>query len=312
MKTTYCDKCNKSYRNCNFKKHKCEKKDSKFRIDEDWNIGDDKYKCPKCDDIFSKFGLISHYYRKHDERGIKFLEDRYKNSKKLNKIKLTKDEISKRISEGLKKCHSEGRHPGWSHINTDKNRRSYPEKYFIEVFENNNLYNRFKIEEKYPFGKYFLDFLFLDINLVIEIDGIQHYRDIEAIEHDRVRDEFLVENGFKVYRINWSNVCNNPTNEINEMMKFIENIKNVSNRRIVINKNRIECKDKCLCGNLIKTKGFKNCNDCRVLNNRKVKERPNLEELKKCISEFGYVKTGKKYGVSDNCIRKWLKKYMEE
>jgi transposase-like protein len=37
-----------------------------------------------------------------------------------------------------------------------------------------------------------------------------------------------------------------------------------------------------------------------------------LEELKKCISEFGYVKTGKKYGVSDNCIRKWLKKYMEE
>ena len=44
----------------------------------------------------------------------------------------------------------------------------------------------------------------------------------------------------------------------------------------------------------------------------KVKERPNLEELKKCISEFGYVKTGKKYGVSDNCIRKWLKKYMEE
>jgi 5-methylcytosine-specific restriction endonuclease McrA len=36
-------------------------------------------------------------------------------------------------------------------------------------------------------------------------------------------------------------------------------------------------------------------------------ERPSLEVLKKEIKELGYCGTGKKYGVSDNAIRKWEK-----
>jgi hypothetical protein len=36
-------------------------------------------------------------------------------------------------------------------------------------------------------------------------------------------------------------------------------------------------------------------------------ERPNKDVLLKDIKELGYVCTGKKYGVSDNAIRKWLK-----
>ena len=87
MKTTYCKKCCKSYKNCNFKKHRCDKSEVKFKIEQDWNIGDDKYKCPKCDNVFSKYCLISHYYRKHDERGIEFLKKRFKDSKKANKNK---------------------------------------------------------------------------------------------------------------------------------------------------------------------------------------------------------------------------------
>lgn len=43
---------------------------------------------------------------------------------------------------------------------------------------------------------------------------------------------------------------------------------------------------------------------------RKV-ERPDIETLKQQISEFGYVGTGKIYGVSDNSIRKWIK-YMNK
>ena len=39
---------------------------------------------------------------------------------------------------------------------------------------------------------------------------------------------------------------------------------------------------------------------------RKVK-RPTYEKLKRDIELIGYVATGKKYGVSDNSIRKWLK-----
>lgn len=41
---------------------------------------------------------------------------------------------------------------------------------------------------------------------------------------------------------------------------------------------------------------------------RKV-QRPSYKKLLSEISEFGYVKTGKLYGVSDNSIRKWIKMY---
>ena len=41
---------------------------------------------------------------------------------------------------------------------------------------------------------------------------------------------------------------------------------------------------------------------------RKVK-RPSYDKLKHDVEVMGYVGTGKKYGVSDNSIRKWLKFY---
>ena len=41
---------------------------------------------------------------------------------------------------------------------------------------------------------------------------------------------------------------------------------------------------------------------------RKV-NRPSYGELKRDVELMGYVATGKKYGVSDNSIRKWLKFY---
>lgn len=40
---------------------------------------------------------------------------------------------------------------------------------------------------------------------------------------------------------------------------------------------------------------------------RKVKERPSHEQLTSDIKQLGYLGTGRKYGVSDNAIRKWEK-----
>ena len=42
---------------------------------------------------------------------------------------------------------------------------------------------------------------------------------------------------------------------------------------------------------------------------RRTVERPSLHELLKEIEILGYTGTGKKYGVSDNAIRKWVKIY---
>lgn len=44
-------------------------------------------------------------------------------------------------------------------------------------------------------------------------------------------------------------------------------------------------------------------------NCRKVKDRPSLDQLKIDIEQSGYVGTGRKYGVSDTCIKKWIRKY---
>ncbi len=52
------------------------------------------------------------------------------------------------------------------------------------------------------------------------------------------------------------------------------------------------------------------CKDCYNIFQRK-KERPSLEELLKDINELGYCGTGRKYGVSDNTIRKWIKAFLK-
>lgn len=59
----------------------------------------------------------------------------------------------------------------------------------------------------------------------------------------------------------------------------------------------------------IKTKEERFLNKKLQSINSRVKERPAYEELQKDIVDLGYVATGKKYGVSDNSIRKWIKFY---
>ena len=72
-------------------------------------------------------------------------------------------------------------------------------------------------------------------------------------------------------------------------------------------KKYYHCKE---CDNNIsrhsKNKLCKNCSN-KIRNNRKVKNRPSKEQLLLEIKELGYRGTGRKYGVSDNAVRKWLK-----
>jgi hypothetical protein len=50
------------------------------------------------------------------------------------------------------------------------------------------------------------------------------------------------------------------------------------------------------------------CVDCYRINSRKV-QRPSYEELITDKQSMSMVEIGKKYGVSDNAIRKWIKSY---
>ena len=98
-----------------------------------------------------------------------------------------------------------GTHKGW----TTRNIKSYAERFFETVLNNNKIkYNREK-----KVGKYFLDFVIGNIDL--EIDGKQHkYKDRK--ESDTIRDEFLRKQGYFVYRIAWNEI---KTNEGKQIMK---------------------------------------------------------------------------------------------
>lgn len=50
----------------------------------------------------------------------------------------------------------------------------------------------------------------------------------------------------------------------------------------------------------------------RALPGARRAERPPLDQLRAEIAEFGWVGTGRKYGVSDNAIRKWVRAYEAE
>jgi len=74
-------------------------------------------------------------------------------------------------------------------------------------------FNGNKFRRQHPFGDFILDFVCLEARLVIEIDGGQHMDS----EHDRMRDEQLVQSGFQVMRF-WNNQV---LNELDSVMEAI-------------------------------------------------------------------------------------------
>jgi len=61
------------------------------------------------------------------------------------------------------------------------------------------------------------------------------------------------------------------------------------------------------CGKEKKCRKTKLCVSCLGVKNRKVKDRPSKEILLEEIKETNYCAVGRKYGVSDNAVRKWIK-----
>jgi hypothetical protein len=65
------------------------------------------------------------------------------------------------------------------------------------------------------------------------------------------------------------------------------------------------------CNKIISVKAVL-CNRCNKIKLRKIRNRPPYHQLKMEIEEMGYLRVGKKYGVSDNAIRKWVITYQKE
>lgn len=211
----------------------------------------------------------------------------------------TKDKISKIRKEYLKN-------------NPDKvpyklnhsHKESYPEKYFTDVFDNNNI----KYIKEYYTNGYYIDFVVGD-KVGIEIDGEQHYLDERIVKHDLIRYDKLNTENWKIIRIRWSEYqkmsYDMKKNYITDLIKFIDD-----NEILPImykTSNKPKHKNLCIC-NEYKDHNAKLCIICYKAS-KQVKNKPTHETLLEDLKTMSYVAVGKKYGVSDNAIRKWLKSY---
>jgi len=87
----------------------------------------------------------------------------------------------------------------------NKNIPSYLEEKFMKFIEENKLNEIFDIIYNYPIYPYFADFCFLNIRLIVELDGSQHFiNGDKRIQHDIKRDKYLIEKGWNIFRIKYN------------------------------------------------------------------------------------------------------------
>lgn len=107
----------------------------------------------------------------------------------------------------------------------------------------------------------------------------------------------------KLHKTNNINKCVDCNSQINK--KVIRCIP-CSNKIIKIDSTKVP--NKCIDCNKHIYNTASRCVECHLINSRKV-ERPSYEQLIKDKETLNMVQIGKKYNVSDNTIRNWIKYY---
>ena len=269
------------------------------------------------------FGQIYSKYR--------FSEKLLKKAEKNNLLKINR----RNLSESIKVYYQNNpdKHP-WK--NSDKF-KSEPCELFKEKLRENNI--SFLEEYTVLTNRLFsVDIAFPDKKIGIEINGNQHYNvDGSLKKYYQIRHDLIVEAGWQLFEYQYKIVYNNEL--ISEIINNLKNdfdlkevdytfyikpiivvpkkepiikTKKIKTKKINIKPVKIkkitkkELRSICKCGNK-KNYYSKNCMECWLKNNKKVKNRPPIEQLLKEVGELGYSATGRRYGVSDNAIRKWLK-----
>jgi very-short-patch-repair endonuclease len=179
---------------------------------------------------------------------------------------------------------------------------SYPEKVFQKKLKELELDKKYLIIRERSVFPYFIDFAFEDEKLAIEIDGSQHENE-DRKESDNVKDNLLISEGWNILRFSASKVNKNidecfyivlshlSKSKSSECGIFLyKDYKKIQNEKNIVNFGKTQ----------LQIDGH--------LSQRKVNRPPYVQLLQE-VKELGYKGTGKKYGVSDNSIRKWIRMY---
>lgn len=173
-------------------------------------------------EICKIFGISTARLHRATKKGLfvtrdksELLKIKIERGKERKHSKETKDKISKSIRNYL--INNPEKVPyRLNHSSVE----SYPEKYFNEVFIKEGL----NFERYYRVGLYELDFALVDKKIDIEIDGDQHYLDPKVSEVDKRRNKYLIDNGWTIIRIKWSDYKKLSIEEKKEYIKRLRRI----------------------------------------------------------------------------------------
>lgn len=184
-----------------------------------------------------------------------------------------------------------------------RNLPSYPEECFIKFLTEKGYDKKYLIEREYSVFPFFIDFAFIDLKIAVEIDGSQHILDEERKEKDKIKDDTLIANGWRVIRISenvvktdWNKVLLSIESVIGDETKTFERVGIIKTPKTQQKVKRNE-------------NGLSTLQEEQHFNQRKVKNRPSKEILLDEIKNKSFSSIGRDYGVSDNTIRKWCKIY---
>lgn len=166
-------------------------------------------------------------------KGGKTIKEKYKNGEIIPCWfgKHHSEETKEKIRKGRVKFLIE--HPG-QHGAFDKSKKTYLEEWFHDILIKYDLYDKYKIEYNYSLYPYFLDYAFIDLKLDVELDGKWHYTYESNILHDKKRNEDLIKQGWKIFRISIDEVNNCNDKIETEFLYYLNNYTEDSSNRFYI------------------------------------------------------------------------------
>lgn len=179
---------------------------------------------------------------------------------------------------------------------------------------------------------YSIDIAFPDKKIGLEINGNQHYNSDGTLkDYYKTRHNIICSDGWKLYEYHYSLVYDNKfiTDLVStlqstfdlglvnysfyikpkKLLSILKVLKPTVNTKPKYIKKLKRAIDLCIdgCGSIVHVKGDR-CRSCYNLHARKI-IRPSYDQLKSDLQSSNYCAIGRKYGVSDNAVRKWLKNY---
>ena len=166
------------------------------------------------------------------------------------------------------------------------------------------------VEEFSPLNNRFfsIDIAFPNEKIGIEVNGQQHYDSEGGLKpYYQERHDLIETNGWRIIEVHYACVYSNDF--VDELVYDIKNhiVSDYSKfKKAKKNKEKITCIECGIDKNSKSQSGL--CQRCYSIS-RRIVERPSQKYLLELLQNHSLVELGRRYGVSDKAIKKWVKYY---